>query len=144
MRVLLWRSTSLSGVSSLLCVTYNTLSTLGYLECSVGFFLPPSHGETFGHLDHCRLYLRATFGVDVGLNPALKSLLWNIEMEQGQHQYHISSVESCLGFVSIDKTTFRTADPASDQLLTWMTVFLIAFASCKCRGEIHAFQHARL
>ena len=84
--------------------------------------------------------LRATFGVEVGL----KSLLWNIEMEQGQHQHHISSVESCLGFVSIDKTTFRTADPASNQLLTWKTVFLIAFASCKCRGEIHAFEHARL
>jgi len=42
--------------------------------------------------------LRATFGMEVG---------WN---QQGQHQHF--SVESCLGFVSIDKTTFRTAGPS--------------------------------
>ena len=33
-------------------------------------------------------------------------------MEQGQHQHYISSVESYLGFVSIDKTTFPTAGPS--------------------------------
>ena len=55
MRILLWRFTSPNGGTSLLGVTYNTLSTLGYWECSVGFSPPSSYGETLGHLDHCTL-----------------------------------------------------------------------------------------
>ena len=56
--------------------------------------------------------LRATSGVEVGRNHALKSLLRYIEIEQGQHQTSFSRVESYLSFVSIDKTTFRTARPS--------------------------------
>ena len=56
--------------------------------------------------------LRAISGAEVGRNHALKSLLRNVEIEQGQHQTSFSRVESYLSFVSIDKTTFRTARPS--------------------------------
>ena len=56
--------------------------------------------------------LRATSSAEVGRNPALKSLLRNIEIEQGQHQTSFSRVKSYLNFFSIDKTTFRTARPS--------------------------------
>ena len=48
--------------------------------------------------------LRSTSSAEVGRNPALKSLLRNIEIIN-----IISSVEFHLRFVSIDKTAFRTA-----------------------------------
>ena len=56
--------------------------------------------------------LRNSSGVEVGWNHALKSLLRYITIEQGQHQTSFSRVESYLSFVSIDKTTFRTARPS--------------------------------
>ena len=46
--------------------------------------------------------------------------------------------------IALTKPPFEPLDQASDQLLTWKTVFLIAHASGKRRGEIHAFEHARL
>ena len=51
--------------------------------------------------------LRTTSGEEIGRNQALKSLLRYIEIEQS-----FSRVESYLSFVSIDKTTFRTARPS--------------------------------
>ena len=54
--------------------------------------------------------LRATSGAEVGRNPALKSLLRNIEMERAPST-SFSRVESHLSFVSTDKATFRTARP---------------------------------
>ena len=45
-----------------------------------------------------------------------------------------SRVESRLSFVSIDKTTFRSARPSIGS----------AAYTEDCRGEIHAFEHARL
>ena len=39
---------------------------------------------------------------------------------------------------------FEPLDQASDKLLTWKTVFLIALASGICRGKIHVFECARL
>ena len=87
--------------------------------------------------------LRATSGAEVGRNPALKSLLRNIEMEQAPST-SFSRVESRLSFVALTKPPFEPLDQASDQLLTWKTVFLIALASGKRRCEIHAFKHARL
>ena len=47
--------------------------------------------------------LRATSSAEVGRNPALKSLLRNIEMEQAPSM-SISRVESYLSFVSFEKT----------------------------------------
>ena len=54
--------------------------------------------------------LRATSSVEVGQNPALKSLHRNVEMEQARSS-SFSRVESHLSFISIDKTTFLTASP---------------------------------
>ena len=54
--------------------------------------------------------LRATSGAEVGRNPALKSLLRNIEMERAPST-SFSRIEFRLSFVSIDKATFRTARP---------------------------------
>ena len=54
--------------------------------------------------------LRATSGAEVGRNPALKSLLRNIEIERAPSTSFFR-VESRLSFVSIDQTTFRTARP---------------------------------
>ena len=88
--------------------------------------------------------LRATSGAEVGRNPALKSLLRNIEMEQGQHQRHFPEWNLALVLSALTKPSFEPLDQSSDQLLTWKTVFLIALASGKRRGEIHAFEHARL
>ena len=88
--------------------------------------------------------LRATSGTEVGRNPALKSLLRNIEMDQGQHQRHFPEWNMALVLSALTKPPFEPLDQASDQLLTWKTVFLIALASGKRRGEFHAFEHARL
>ena len=145
---LLWRSTS--GGSSLFGVTYYTLSTLGYWECSVRFSPPRLHGETFDHLDHCRLsdgncqHSSCHFRCGSRTESCTEVATLKYRNGAGATSTSFSSVESCLGFVSIDKTTFWTARRISDQLLTWKTVFLITFASGKCRGEIHAFEHARL
>ena len=49
-----------------------------------------------------------------------------------------------LVLLALIKPPFEPLDQTSDQLLTWKTVFLIALASGKRRGEIHAFEHARL
>ena len=75
--------------------------------------------------------LRATSGAEVGRN-----LLRNIEMEEAPCINVIFRLESRLSFVSIDKTTFRTARPniGSPAYIT----------SGKRWGEIHAFEHARL
>ena len=54
--------------------------------------------------------LRDTSGAEVRRNPALKSLLRNIEMERAPST-SFSRIESRLSLVSIDKTTFRTARP---------------------------------
>ena len=83
---------------------------------------------------------RTTSGAEVGRNPALKSLLRNIEMEQ----CHFPEWNLALVLSALTKPPFEPLDQASDQLLTWKTVFLIALASGKRRGEIHAFEHARL
>ena len=88
--------------------------------------------------------LRATFGAEVGWNPALKSLLRNIEIKQGQHQRHIPEWNLALVLSALTKPPFEPLDQASDQLLTWKTVFLIMLASGKRLGKIHAFEHARL
>ena len=84
--------------------------------------------------------LRATSGAEVRRNPALKSLLRNIEIEQRQFpEWNLALVLSAL-----TKPPFEPLDQTSDQLLTRKTVFLIALASGKRRGKIHAFEHARL
>ena len=88
--------------------------------------------------------LCATSGVEVGRNLALKSLLRNIEMEQGQHLRHFPEWNLTLVLSALTKPPFELLDQASDQLLTWKTVFLITFASGKCWGEIHAFERAQL
>ena len=88
--------------------------------------------------------LRTTSDTEIGRNPALKSLLRNIEMEQGQHQRHFPEWNLALVLSALTKPPFEPLDQTSDQLLTWKTVFLIALASSKRRGEIHAFEHARL
>ena len=86
--------------------------------------------------------LPATSGAEVGRNPTLKSLLPNIEMEQGQHQRQFPEWNLALVLSALTKPPFEPLDQASDQLLTWKTVFLIALASSKRRGEIHSFEHA--
>ena len=88
--------------------------------------------------------LRATSGAEVGRNPALKSLLRNIEMEQGHRQHHFQEWNLALVLSALTKPPFELLDQASRQLLTWKTVILIALASGKRWGEIHAFEHARL
>ena len=86
--------------------------------------------------------LRAPSGVEVGRNPALKSLLRNIKMEQGQHQRHFPEWDLALVLSALAKPPFEPLDQALDQLLTWKTVFLITLATGKGRGEIHTFEHA--
>ena len=54
--------------------------------------------------------IRATSSAEVRRNPALKSLLLNIEMEQAPSM-SISRIEYYLSFVSLDKTTFQTTRP---------------------------------
>ena len=86
----------------------------------------------------------ATSGAEVGRNPALKSLLRNIEMEKWQPQRHFPEWSLALVLSALTKPPFEPLDQASDQLLTWKTVFLIALASGKRWGEIHAFERTRL
>jgi len=83
----------------------------------------------------------ATSSIAVGRNPALKSLLQNIEIEQGHHQCHFPEWNLALVLSALTKPPFEPLNQASDQLLT---VFLITLASGKCRDEIQAFEHARL
>ena len=112
---LLWRSMSPSGGSSLLGVTYNTLIHYRLLRVVSNCF--HLHTEKHWAISTIAGYqmaiantLRATSGAEVGRNPALKSLLRNIEMERASST-SFSRVESRLSFVSIDTTTFRTARP---------------------------------
>ena len=84
--------------------------------------------------------LRATSGAEVGRNSALKSLFQNIEMEKGHHQRHFPECNIALVLSALIKPHFEPLDQSSDQMLTWKTVFLIALASGKCRGEIQAFR----
>ena len=85
--------------------------------------------------------LHATSGAEVRRNPALMSLLRYIEMD---HQRHFSDWNLALVLSALTKPPFELLDQASHQLLTWKTVFLVALASGKRQGEIHAFEHARL
>ena len=86
--------------------------------------------------------LRATAGVEVGRNPALKSLLRNIEMEQVRYHLDFPELNLVLVLSALTKPPF--VNQVSGKLLMWMTVFLVALASGKCRSGIHAFEHARL
>jgi hypothetical protein len=108
---LLWRSMSPSGGSSLLGVTYNTLIHSRLLSVLSNFLL---HLHTEKHLTISTIAgyqmaiantLRATSGAEVGRNPARKSLLRNIEIEQAPST-SFSRIESYLSFVNIDKTMF--------------------------------------
>ena len=54
------------------------------------------------------------------------------------------AIASTLRATSGVEPPFEPLDQASDQVLTWKTAFLIVHASGKRRGEIHAFEHARL
>ena len=88
--------------------------------------------------------LCATSSAEVGRNPVQKSLLRNIEMEQGQHQRNFPVWNLALVLLAFTKPPFEPLYQALDLLLTWKTVFLIALASSKRRGKIHAFEHAQL
>ena len=74
--------------------------------------------------------LRATSGAEVGRNPALKSLLRNIEMEQRQHQRHFPEWNLALVLSALTKPPFESLDQASDQLLTWKTGRNPCFWTC--------------
>ena len=84
--------------------------------------------------------IHATSGAEVGRNPALKSLLRNIEMERAPStsfpEWNVALVLSALTKPPLDQT--------SDQRLIWKTVFLIALTSSKRWGKSHAFEHAQL
>ena len=86
--------------------------------------------------------LRATAGVEVGRNPALKSLLRNIEMEQVRYHLDFPELNLVLVLSALTKPPF--VNKVSGKLLRWKTVFLVALASGKCRSGIHVFEHARL
>ena len=88
--------------------------------------------------------LCAISGVEVGCNPSLKSLLCNIEMEQGRHHLHFPEWNLALVLSALTKPSFEPPNQASDKLLMWKTVFLIALTSGKRWSEIHAFEQARL
>ena len=127
------------------------INTLSASESVVSDFLLHLHTEKHLAISTIAGYrmafastLRTTSGAEVGRNPALKSLLRNTEIEQGQHQRQFPEWNLALVLSALTKPPFEPLDQASDQLLTWKTDFLIALASGKRRGEIHAFEHARL
>ena len=87
--------------------------------------------------------LRATSSAEVGRNPALKSLLRNIEMEQAPST-SFSKVESHLSFLSIDKTTFRTGRPKIWSAAYMEDSFPHRAYFRQRRDVIYAFEHARI
>ena len=117
------------------------INPLSAAECVVSDFLLHLHTEkhlaistTVGHQMAIASTLRATSLTDIGRNHSLESLHRNIELEQGQHQRRFPGWNLALVLSSLTKPPFKLLYQASDQLLTWKTVFLIALASGKCRA----------
>ena len=61
--------------------------------------------------------LRATSAVEVGHNPALKSLLRNIEIEQGHHHLHFPEWNLALVLSALAKPPFKPLKQVSNKLL---------------------------
>ena len=82
--------------------------------------------------------LRVTCGVEVGRSDTLKALIQNIRGESARLRCPAPDWDLALVLRRLRHHPFEPIQSISLQLLTWKTVFLVALASGKRRGEIHA------
>ena len=92
-----------------ICLQQGGITNFHYL-CHVPCSRSISHGSRCSVSEVRSIEIRPISSYSRGEYPGLKSLLRNIKMERAPST-SFSRVESRLSFVSINKTTFRTARP---------------------------------
>ena len=83
--------------------------------------------------------LKATSGLDISHNPDLANLLANIARDGKAKKSMVPNWDLSLVLTMLTKEPFEPINEASMTHLTYKTVFLLAFASGKRRGELHSF-----
>ena len=83
--------------------------------------------------------LRATSNVEVGRCDTLKALIRNLQIDRVRTRRPPPDWDLSLVLRRLRLPPFEPRRSCSLQLLTWKTVFLLAFASGKRRSELHAF-----
>lgn len=77
-------------------------------------------------------------GVDLGKDRDLSRLMANLARESPRNRPSAPNWDLSLVLLQLTRQPFEPLHEASLKLLTWKTVFLVALASGKRRGELHA------
>ena len=88
--------------------------------------------------------LRHHSGLDLGHDPVIKALLRNVRGEQAKRPSAFPTWDLSLVLRRLTMSPFEPLGKASDKHLTFKAIFLVALASGKRRGEVHAFQNSLL
>ena len=88
--------------------------------------------------------LKPRTGIDLGEDKSLSDLLHNFEIERPVSRNQASSWDLSLVLNHLASSPFEPLEKAPLKLLTYKTVFLIALASGRRRGEIHALAHDKV
>ena len=87
--------------------------------------------------------LRHTASLDLAHHPVLKDLLKNIATEQNRTPKVFPAWDIVVVLQALTRAPFEPLASASDKILTYKTVFLLALATGKRRSELHAFLFSR-
>ena len=83
-------------------------------------------------------------GIDLGANRDLSALLHNFHLERSRVRNPVPDWDLSLVLNCLLKGPFEPLNNAPLKLVTWKTVFLLALASGKRRGELHALDFKSL
>jgi hypothetical protein len=101
-------------------------------------------GTINGYVSSLSHTLRALSGVEIGCNRTIKALLRNIQSNIGSTYVPEPQWNLALVLQALTRAPFEPMSNATVQHLTWKTAFLVALASGKRRGEMHAFLASRV
>ena len=83
-------------------------------------------------------------GIDLGQDPHLSALLRNFEIERPASRNRTPDWDLALVLNRLASDPFEPLEKAPLKLLTWKTIFLLALASGRRRGELHALAFDRV
>ena len=84
--------------------------------------------------------LRAHRGIDVNADNRLSSLMANIARDRTKRKVSIPNWDLALVLLMLTKAPFEPLHQATKKFVTLKTIFLVALASGKRRGELHAIR----
>ena len=87
--------------------------------------------------------LRTSCGTEVGRSDTLRSLMKSIALSDIREQSSVPDWDLLIVLDRLRQSPFEPLHLATPKLLTWKTLFLVALASGKRRGEIHALSYKK-